>query len=107
RYADARGGPLPDPGPGATVIVRDGRRIAAVTHSAALPELERRLGAAVRLALENERLQAELLAQLEDLRASRARIVETADTERRRIERDLHDGAQQSLLALSYEIRLA
>jgi signal transduction histidine kinase len=107
RYADARGRPLPDPGPDATTIVRDRRRIAAVTHSAALPELERELGAAVRLALENERLQAELLAQLEDLRASRTRIVETADAERRRLEHDLHDGAQQRLLALSYEIRLA
>ena len=63
------------------------------------------IGAAVRLALENERLQAELLAQVEELRISRARIVETGDAERRRLERDLHDGAQQRLLSLSYEIR--
>jgi signal transduction histidine kinase len=59
------------------------------------------------LAIENERLQAEVRAQLEDLRASRTRIVETGDAERRRLERDLHDGAQQSLLALSYDLRLA
>jgi signal transduction histidine kinase len=64
-------------------------------------------GAAIRLALENERLQAEVLAQLHDLRESRARIVETGDAERRRLERDLHDGAQQRLLALSYELRVA
>jgi signal transduction histidine kinase len=81
--------------------------VAIVTHAAALPELEREIGAAVRLAIENERLQAEVLSQLEDLRASRARIVETGDTARRRLERDLHDGAQQRLLALSYDLRLA
>jgi signal transduction histidine kinase len=69
--------------------------------------LQREIGPAARLAIENERLQAEVLAQLDDLRASRARIVEAADTERRRLERDLHDGAQQRLLALSYDIRLA
>ncbi len=57
--------------------------------------------------MENERLQAELVAQLGELRASRARIVETAGAERRRLERNLHDGAQQHLLALSYDIRLA
>ena len=53
------------------------------------------------------RLQAEVLARLEEIRASRARIVETGDAERRRIERDLHDGVQQRLIALSYDIRLA
>jgi len=107
RYADAQGGPVPEPGPRASFLDEDGRRIAAVTHAASLPELERELGAAVRLALENEQLQAEVLAQLEYLRASRARIVETGDAARRRLERDLHDGAQQRLLALSYELRLA
>jgi len=86
---------------------RDGRRIAVVSHTAALPDLEREIGAAVRLALENERLQAEALAQLDQLQASRVRIVETGDAERRRLERDLHDGAQQRLLALSYDVRLA
>jgi signal transduction histidine kinase len=108
---DADGRPVAEPaaGPGRaiTALVRDGRRIALVTHTAALPDLERQIGAAVRLALENERLQAEVLAQLDQLRASRVRIVETGDTERRRLERDLHDGAQQRLLALSYDLRLA
>jgi signal transduction histidine kinase len=84
--------------------------VALVVHDAAFLEgraLEREIGSAARLAVENERLQAEVLAQLEDLRASRARIVETGDAERRRLERDLHDGAQQRLLALSYDLRLA
>jgi signal transduction histidine kinase len=111
HYVDANGRPVAQPvaapGRAVTTLVRDGRQIAVVAHTAALPDLERELGAAVRLALENERLQAEVLAQLEDLRASRVRIVETGDAERRRLERDLHDGAQQRLLALSYDLRLA
>ena len=61
----------------------------------------------VRLALENERLHAELRAQLEELRASRARIVEAGDIERRRLERDLHDGVQQRLVTLSLAVGLA
>jgi signal transduction histidine kinase len=75
-----------------------------------LGELARHLG----LSLRNERLRAALEATLdevrlanEELRASRARVVETADAERRRIERDLHDGAQQQLIALSIELRHA
>jgi signal transduction histidine kinase len=108
-YVDARGRPvkIPDAGPGRAVtpLVRDGRRVALVDH--ATGELEQELGAAFRLALENERLQAGVLAQLHDLRVSRMRVVETGDAERRRLERDLHDGAQQRLLALSYELRLA
>src|SRR5215218_3986419 len=111
HYVDAEGRPVPEPvaapGRAITTLIRDGRRIAVVSHTAALPELELELGAAVRLALENERLQAEALAQLDQLRASRVRIVETGDSERRRLERDLHDGAQQRLLALSYDLRLA
>jgi signal transduction histidine kinase len=111
HYVDATGRPVPEPvaspGRAVTALVRDGRRIAVVAHTAALPDLERELGAAVRLALENERLQAEALAQLDQLRASRVRIVQTGDSERRRLERDLHDGAQQQLLALSYDLRLA
>jgi len=111
RYVDARGAQISAPTPvaGRTVtrLVRNERTLAAISHVAASSELESRIGPALRLALENERLQAEVLAQLDELRASRARIVETADLERRLIERDLHDGAQQRLLALSYDIRLA
>jgi signal transduction histidine kinase len=111
RYVDGHGEPVDEPvaGPARAVtrLVRNGHEVAAITHTAAVAELEREIGAAVRLALENERLQAEVLAQLQDLRVSRARIVETGDAERRRLERDLHDGAQQRLLALSYDLRLA
>ena len=93
-----------------TPILRDGREIALVGHSRgdlAEEELAREIGAGARLAVENERLQAEVLAQLHDLQVSRARIVETGDTARRRLERDLHDGAQQRLLALTYDLRVA
>ena len=93
-----------------TQVTRSGRPVAAVAHDAALVEwspLDLELAPAVRLALENERLQAEALAQLHGLRESRARVVEARDDERRRLERDLHDGAQQRLLALSYDLRLA
>ena len=90
-----------------TPLARDGIPVAVVSHAATSAELEHEIGPTVRLALDNERLNAEVLAQVDDLRASRARIVETADAERRRLERDLHDGAQQRLLALSYDIRLA
>jgi signal transduction histidine kinase len=111
RYVDAAGlavaEPATSPGRRLTTLVRGGHKIAVVSHTAALPDLERAIGAAVRLALENERLQAETLAHLYQLRASRVRIVETGDAERRQLERDLHDGAQQRLLALSYDLRIA
>ena len=70
------------------------------------PRLVDSVGAAAALALDNERLEAELRARLEELRASRARIVEAGDSERRRLERDLHDGAQQRLVALALTLRL-
>src|SRR5262249_2932685 len=93
-----------------TELERGGRRVAALVHDSALGE-ERELldavSAAAGLALENERLQAELRAQLEELRASRKRIVEAGDHERRRLERNLHDGAQQRLVALSVALGLA
>jgi signal transduction histidine kinase len=111
RYVDPRGNLVAEPvaglGRSVTALVRDGREVAVVTHSASVADLEREIGADVRLALDNERLQAEVLTQMVDLRASRARIVETGDAERRRLERNLHDGAQQRLLALSYDLRLA
>ena len=114
RFVDGSGRTVPEaaPGNGKTVtrILREGRLVAIVRHDPAAADtvrLERAIGAAARLAVDNERLRAGVLAQLEDLRASRARIVEAGDAERRRLERDLHDGAQQRLLALSYELRMA
>ena len=67
----------------------------------------REIGAAAQLAVDNERLQAQSHAQLKDLRASRMRVVETADAARRMLERDLHDGAQQRLVSLSLMLQLA
>jgi signal transduction histidine kinase len=60
-----------------------------------------------RLADANARLQSQVEAQLEEVRASRARIVEAGDRERQRVERDLHDGAQQRLVSLSLELEVA
>ena len=88
-----------------TRIERRGETVAVVAHRASLDALEE-IGAAARLSVDNERLDATVLAQLEDLRRSQAAIVATGDAARRRLERDLHDGAQQRLLALSYELRL-
>jgi signal transduction histidine kinase len=65
------------------------------------------VGAVAHLALENERLQAEVKAQLEEVRASRERIASAADAERRKVERDLHDGAQQRLVSLSLALGMA
>jgi signal transduction histidine kinase len=103
---------LPEPGSGrvATSIERGGERLAAIVHDEALAEerdLVRAVGGAASLTLENERLAAELRARIEELRASRARIVSAADEERRRLERDLHDGAQQRLVALVLNLKLA
>ena len=93
-----------------TPIGPAGAPLALMVHDSSL--LERRAlldaaGAAARLALENERLHAELRAQLAEIRASRARIVEAGDVERRRLERDLHDGAQQRLLGMGLALQLA
>lgn len=112
-YVDATGQQT-DPSPGPTQVVtpieRNGQPVAVVTHDRSLEashDLAREIGAASRLAVDNERLRAQALAQLSDLRTSRVRIVETADDTRRQLERNLHDGAQQRLLALSYELQLA
>ena len=93
----------------ATRVERDGQCVAAIVHDASLrdaPELLEAVTSAAGLALENERLHAELRAHVDDLRESRARIVEAGDAERRRLERNLHDGAQQRLVAMSLHLRL-
>jgi signal transduction histidine kinase len=93
-----------------TAILREGVPVAAVAHDPATldgPALEREIGAAARMGLDNERLRAEVHAQLRELRSSRARIIEAGDAERRRLERDLHDGAQQRLVGLCVAVRIA
>jgi signal transduction histidine kinase len=113
-YADLDGRavdlPTGDPGRATTLIDRDDdTRVAALLHSPALrdePELLDSVAAAAAISLENARLHAELRARLEELRGSRARIVEAGQKERQRLERNLHDGAQQRLVALSLELSL-
>jgi signal transduction histidine kinase len=112
RWVDADGRSAeprpPDDQRRTTMVQHDGRPLAALVHDAGLdPDLVRATAAAAGMALDNERLQAELRAQLEEVRASRERIVIAGDAERRRVERDLHDGAQQRLLALSLALRTA
>jgi signal transduction histidine kinase len=92
-----------------TSLVRDGRRVAVLAHEPGLlkdEQLAEEVTAAARLALENERLQAEVAVRIEELRTSRSRIVAAGDAERIRLERNLHDGAQQRLVALSLSLRL-
>jgi signal transduction histidine kinase len=112
-WADEEGRPveLPvrDGGSGVTLIDRDGVQVAALVHDPALedePELLEAVCAAAAIALENGRLRAELIAHLDGVRESRARVIEAAQQERQRLERDLHDGAQQRLIALSLDISL-
>jgi signal transduction histidine kinase len=100
----------PAPGRAVTYLERSGARIAALTHDAALagePELVEAVAAGAGMALENERLHAEVRAQLREVQASRARIVESADAARRRVERDLHDGAQQRLVNVALLLQMA
>ena len=92
-----------------TVLEQRGEPLAALMYHPSLreePELVAAVRAAAAIALENGRLQAELRARLQDLRGSRSRLIDAAQDERRRLERDLHDGAQQRLVALSLELGL-
>ena len=114
RYVDLSGQTVALPELGgrrmATVVEREGTRVAALVHDQALahdPELLRAVSAAAGLALENERLQAELRARMVELRASRARIVQAGDLERKRIERNLHDATQQRLTSVAVALGLA
>jgi len=113
-YEDADGAPvdLPDASAerGIILLERDGEPLGAIVHDPALaddPGLISGVSAAIRMAVDIERLNAAVEAQLVDVRASRMRIVEAADAERRRVERNLHDGAQQRLVALSLALRRA
>jgi signal transduction histidine kinase len=91
-------------------FARNGERTLVVEHDAALsddPELVQAVGAAALIALENRRLQRSLLDSIDELRASRRRLVVAQASERRRIERDLHDSTQQKLVALRIQLELA
>jgi signal transduction histidine kinase len=115
RYVDAQGRPVELPPPtsrtrAVTEIERESLPVAAIVHDAALldePGLVRAAGAAAALALENERLEAELKARVAELQVSRAKVIEAGMAERRALERNLHDGAQQRLVALSLQLGLA
>ncbi|HEY3608102.1 MAG TPA: histidine kinase [Pseudonocardiaceae bacterium] len=110
-YIDSHGRPLEvPPGSAVTAVRRDGRQVAVLMHDPALREDRHVLEAvtsAAALELDNQRLAAEVRAQLVEVRASRARIVAAGDEQRRRVERDLHDGAQQRLVTVALTLRLA
>jgi signal transduction histidine kinase len=112
-YADSAGRAveLPETATRAvTYLDHEDEPLAAIVHDPSLLEESKFVqaaGAAARLALENARLHAEMRAQLAEVKDSRVRIVAAADEERRRIERDLHDGAQQRLAALALQLRSA
>jgi signal transduction histidine kinase len=114
RFVDVGGRPFGLPGDGSgravAAVERDGDTIAAIVYDATLTGARdhvRAVGAAAALALENERLDAELRAKLAELRASRERMLRVGLEERRRLERNLHDGAQQRLVALALSMRMA
>jgi signal transduction histidine kinase len=112
-WADVDGQPMAPPeagdGRAVTLIDRGGQHVAALTHDASLqdePELLRAVSAAAGIGLESARLHAELAARLDELRGSRVRVIEAGQKERQRLERNLHDGAQQRLVALSLELTM-
>jgi signal transduction histidine kinase len=121
HYVTAAGHPVELPASGSgravaevrgtrTAAEPDGALVGAIVHDKQLvdePELVRMVAGSAGLALDNERLQAELRARVEELQQSRARLLEISMFERRRLERDLHDGAQQRLVALSLQLGLA
>ena len=115
-FVDGIGKPIALPPPDSTEraitrVEREGETVAVLIHDPGLeaetPGLVGAAGSVAALALQNERLSAQVRAQLEEVRASRTRIVEAGDAERRRIERDLHDGAQQRLVALALRLQTA
>ena len=113
-FVDSQGEPVAGvvagDGRATSLIGRQGDTVAAIWHDPALntdPELVNATSQAVLLALENGRLEGELRTMTAQLADSRARIVAVGDAERRRVERDLHDGAQQQLVALQIEVALA
>jgi signal transduction histidine kinase len=103
ELVDDEGLPVHQPERAATKIVREGRHLATVFHQPGTFDDDEGVASLTRvagLALEHERARAEQKAQARELRASRRRLVEASDRERRRLEHDLHDGAQQRLVSL-------
>ena len=100
--------PVPSAESRLTLVTRGGERIAAINHAASTnsDRLDRALGPAMRLALQNDQLRAATLAELRELQLSRTRILERAALERRRLERNLHDGAQQRVVSLALLLRM-
>jgi signal transduction histidine kinase len=93
----------------AAPVERDGSELAMLVYDASLeddPELVAAVAAAAAIALDDARLQAESEDRLAELRASRERIVAAGDAERRRLERNLHDGAQQRLVFVALQLRM-
>jgi len=114
EWVDARGRPVDlsavEPGRSVTPISDGTEPIAVMVHDAALdeqPQFVEAAGTYAAMALDNHDLVAQVKASLREVQASRARILASADAERRRIERDLHDGAQQRLVALRIKLELA
>jgi len=112
RYVDADGHPVTAGGPGrvATRVDRGGEPVALLVHDPALLEQPRLIEAActaAALALQNERLTADLRARLAQLAESRRHVLQAAEAERRRLERDLHDGVQQRLLSIPMALSVA
>jgi signal transduction histidine kinase len=112
-WADQDGHPWPLPDGDETravrVVRREGVPVAALLFDPSLEderELLDAVDAAAGIALENARLRAELRARLQELQGSRARVLEAGQRERQRLERNLHDGAQQRLVGLSLELGL-
>jgi signal transduction histidine kinase len=112
-WADQRGEPTPGPHPddqrAIRILHREDQPMAALTFDRALEDEHELLDAvlaAAGIALENGRLRAELRARMQELQGSRVRVLEASRQERQRLERDLHDGAQVRLVALSLELAL-
>jgi signal transduction histidine kinase len=108
RLVDAHGA-LVTLGDDVTPLVRGGETVALLSHRRGLlddPTLAEEVASAARLALEHERLQAELRIRLEELQTSRRRVIAAGDAERHRLERDLHDGAQQRFTAVLLRLGL-
>jgi signal transduction histidine kinase len=114
-YRNAEGRPVEPPGPGDDarghmLVAIDGRPVAAISYDAMLvddPQLVESVRTAAALAIERHQLDAELRAKVQELRASRERIVAAGYEERRKLERNLHDGAQQRFVSLALSLRLA